>query len=57
MPVQLGKCVERVENTHWHRPLHLIFDSETMPKWFAVPDEADLPSTFSVEYVGAWKRK
>jgi beta-glucanase (GH16 family) len=52
-----GVRVRRVENTHWHQPLYLIFDSETMPKWFGMPEASDLPSTFSVEYVRAWKRK
>ena len=46
-----------VENTHWHQPLYLIFDSETMPEWFGMPEDKDLPSTFSVEYVRAWKKK
>jgi hypothetical protein len=32
------------------------FDSETMPDWFGLPREEDLPSTFSIEYVRAWKR-
>jgi beta-glucanase (GH16 family) len=51
--------VERrtLANTHWHQPLHLNFDSETMPDWFGLPDEKDLPSTFSIEYVRAWQRK
>ncbi len=49
--------VRSVENTHWHQPLYLIFDSETMPQWFGMPDDRDLPSTFSVEYVRAWKRQ
>ena len=44
------------ENTHWHQPLHLNFDSETMPEWFGLPEEETLPSTFSVEYVRAWKK-
>ncbi len=35
----------------------LIFDSETMPGWFGMPEDADLPSTFSVDYVRAWKKK
>ena len=48
---------DRVENTHWHQPLYLIFDSETMPEWFGMPDDKDLPSTFSVEYVRAWKKQ
>ena len=50
-----GVLVRSVENTHWHQPLYLIFDSETMPEWFGMPDDKDLPSTFSVEYVRAWK--
>ncbi len=48
--------VHTVQSTHWHHPLLLIFDSETMPEWFGMPDDADLPSTFSIEYVRAWKR-
>ena len=27
-----------------------------MPKWFGMPDDNDLPSTFSIEYVRAWKK-
>lgn len=52
-----GVLVRRVLNTHWHQPLYLIFDSETMPDWFGMPDDRDLPSTFSVEYVRAWKKQ
>ena len=52
-----GVLVRSVENTHWHYPLYLTFDSETMPKWFGMPDDKDLPSTFSIEYVRAWKRE
>jgi len=51
-----GVLVHTVQNTQWHHPLFLIFDSETMPEWFGMPDKDDLPSTFSVEYVRAWKR-
>jgi hypothetical protein len=51
-----GVLVRSVENTVWHQPLFLIFDSETMPQWFGMPVDKDLPSTFSVEYVRAWKR-
>jgi beta-glucanase (GH16 family) len=49
-----GVLVRTVANTHWHQPLYLIFDSETMPDWFGMPNDADLPSTFSIEYVRAW---
>ena len=52
-----GVLVRSVENTHWHYPLYLTFDSETMPEWFGMPNEKDLPSTFSVKYVRAWKKE
>jgi beta-glucanase (GH16 family) len=52
-----GVPVRWVENTHWHQPLTLNFDSETMPNWFGLPDEKDLPSTYSIEYVRAWKKR
>lgn len=45
-----------VENTQWHQPLTLNFDSETMPNWFGLPRDADLPSTYSIEYVRAWQK-
>ena len=51
-----GVAVRTLENTHWHQPLHLNFDSETMPNWFGLPEKKDLPSTFSIEYIRAWKR-
>ena len=51
-----GVLVRWVENTHWHQPLTLNFDSETMPKWFGLPKDSDLPSTYSIEYVRAWKK-
>jgi len=52
-----GVLVRWVENTHWHQPLTLNFDSETMPKWFGLPTDGDLPSTYSIDYVRAWKRE
>jgi beta-glucanase (GH16 family) len=52
-----GVLVRQVQNTHWHQPLYLIFDSETMPDWFGMPDDQDLPSAFSIDYVRAWKRR
>jgi len=52
-----GVLVRWVENTHWHQELTLNFDSETMPEWFGLPEEDDLPSTYSIEYVRAWKKQ
>jgi beta-glucanase (GH16 family) len=51
-----GRPVHSVENTHWHQPLQMNFDSETMPEWFGLPKAEDLPSTFSIEYVRSWRR-
>lgn len=51
-----GVLVRRTQNTHWHQPLYLLFDSETMGNWFGMPADEDLPSTFSIEYLRAWKK-
>ena len=51
-----GKVVRKLKNTHWHQPLNMNFDSETMPEWFGLPEKESLPSTFSIEYVRSWKR-
>lgn len=50
-----GKVRYAMENTHWHQPLNMNFDSETMPEWFGLPDPKTLPATFSIEYVRSWK--
>ena len=50
-----GKVVRELKNTHWHQPLNMNFDSETMPEWFGLPDKESLPSTFSIEYVRSWR--
>lgn len=52
-----GRLVHTVQNTHWHQALYLIFDSETMTDWFGMPNDADLPSTFSLDYVRAWRHR
>lgn len=51
-----GKVVRELKNTHWHQPLNLNFDSETMPEWFGLPEKVSLPSVFSIEYVRSWTR-
>jgi beta-glucanase (GH16 family) len=52
-----GVLVRTAPNTHWHQPLYLDFDSETMPKWFGMPRDEDLPSVYDVEYVRVWKQE
>lgn len=52
-----GKLVREIENTHWHQPLYMNLDAETQPSWFGLPSANDLPATFSIEYVRAWRRR
>jgi hypothetical protein len=35
----------------------VVFDSESFPDWFGIPEDKDLPSTFSIEYIRAWKKE
>ena len=51
-----GVLVRWLTNTHWHYPLRMIFDSETMPDWLGLPEDKDLPSTFSIDYVRSWRK-
>lgn len=51
-----GVVVRTTPNTDWHQELYLFFDSETMPNWFGMPRDEDLPSTYSIDYVRAWQR-
>ncbi|MEI8294418.1 MAG: family 16 glycosylhydrolase [bacterium] len=51
-----GVPVRSLPNTHWHKPMRLILDSETFPDWFGLPKDQDLPSTFHVDYIRSWKR-
>lgn len=51
-----GQVVRTLENQHWHQPLAMNFDSETMPEWFGLPQKDDLPSTYRIDYVRSWKK-
>ncbi|KAI9003432.1 concanavalin A-like lectin/glucanase domain-containing protein [Hyaloraphidium curvatum] len=51
-----GVVVRKAENQCWHFPQRMIFDSETMPTWLGMPKDEDLPSTYYVDYVRAWKK-
>ena len=51
-----GELVRTVQNTHWHQPLTINFDSETMPDWFGLPEIETLPSTYRIDYIRVWKK-
>lgn len=53
-----GRPVRSLPNKYWHQPLCLNLDSETMEgeNWFGLPDPADLPSDFCIDYVRAWTK-
>lgn len=51
-----GALVREAKNTNWFFPMQILFDSEAMWTWFGEVDDADLPSTFRVDYVKVWRR-
>ncbi|MBR4752759.1 MAG: acetylxylan esterase [Thermoguttaceae bacterium] len=48
------QLVRESENTYWTQELTVNFDSETMPEWFGLPDPAELPATFQIDYIRHW---
>ncbi len=52
-----GVLVRKSKNNHFFFPMQVVFDSEAMWQWFGVVDDADLPSTFRVDYVKVWQRR
>lgn len=49
-----GEMIQGFENTHHFHPLALLFNLTAT--YGGLPLDADLPSTFDVEYVRAWRR-
>jgi len=49
-----GVLVRSMINDHWHSPLLLLFDTETMPDWFGVPPDDHLPGFHEIDYVRTW---
>jgi len=52
-----GKEVFKRDNDYFKRPLHLMLDCEIMQAWAGLPDAADLPGKFEVDYVRVWQMK
>ncbi|WP_426620019.1 LamG domain-containing protein; glycoside hydrolase family 16 protein [Pseudomonas rustica] len=51
-----GVLVRESKNSHFFFPMEIVFDSEAMWKWFGIVDDADLPSTFEIDYIHMWQR-
>jgi beta-glucanase (GH16 family) len=50
-----GKEVFTRKNDFFHTALHVMFDSEIMEGWAGLPDPADLPAAFEVDYCRIWQ--
>lgn len=51
-----GQQVFTRSNDYFNRPLHVVFDAEIMQAWAGLPEVADLPSTFHIDYVRVWQQ-
>jgi beta-glucanase (GH16 family) len=52
-----GELVRTHGNSSWNQALTLNLDSEIMQEHAGLPDRADLPSHFEIDYVRAWQRE
>jgi beta-glucanase (GH16 family) len=52
-----GQLARTVQNTHWHQPSTSLSTTKRCPDWFGMPEDVDLPSKFSIEYVRGWKHQ
>jgi beta-glucanase (GH16 family) len=52
-----GKEIHRRRNDYYITPLHIMFDCEIMETWAGLPDPADLPATFYIDYLRVWRQK
>ena len=52
-----GKEVFARDNDYYSTALHIMFDCEIMQDWVGLPDPADLPSTFEIDYLRVWRQR
>jgi beta-glucanase (GH16 family) len=52
-----GQEVFARDNDYYGTALHIMFDCEIMKDWVGLPDPADLPATFEVDYLRVWRQK
>jgi len=51
-----GKEVFTRKNDYFHTALNVMFDTEIMEGWAGLPDPADLPAAFYVDYCRVWQK-
>jgi len=51
-----GKEAFTRKNDYFQSALHVIFDTEIMEGWAGLPDPADLPAVFQVDYCRIWQK-
>lgn len=52
-----GEEVFSRKNDFFTTALNIVFDCEIMADWVGLPDPADLPATFRVDYLRVWRMK
>ena len=52
-----GKEVFARDNDYFSQALYIMFDCEIMQGWVGLPDPADLPATFEIDYLRVWRQK
>ena len=50
-----GKEIFSRDNDYFKTALHIMFDCEIMENWVGLPDTADLPTTFHIDYLRVWR--
>lgn len=45
----------QIKDNQWDMPMRVHFDLMPHFEWFGVPDPADFPGSFSIDYVRIWK--
>jgi beta-glucanase (GH16 family) len=51
-----GKQLFARANDYYTTALYVMFDCEIMEGWVGLPDPADLPATFYIDYLRVWKQ-
>lgn len=52
-----GKEVFSRKNDYFHTRLNVLFNTEIMEAWAGLPDTADLPAIYYVDYLRVWQKE